>query len=97
MNSFGNSLATTGYQKLPGGLIIQWGFTSTGSTGNTVTFPVAFNSWIAGCVGCEAGDDTSIKVVSVIPKSLSTIKVSGRVVGASTLANTSVRWIAIGY
>lgn len=97
MNSFGSSLNTAGYQKLPGGLIIQWGFTSTGSAGNTVTLPVAFNSWIAGCVGCESGDDTSIKVVSVIPKSLSTIKVSGRVVGASTLANTSVRWIAIGY
>lgn len=97
MNSFGSSLNTAGYQKLPGGLIIQWGSTSTGSAGNTVTLPVAFNSWIAGCVGCESGDDTSIKVVSVIPKSLSTIKVSGRVVGASTLTNTSVRWIAIGY
>ena len=97
MNSFGNSLATNGYQKLPGGLIIQWGAASTGSSGVTVTLPTAFNSWIGGCVGCESGDDTSIKVVSVIPKTLSTIKVSGRTTGASTLANTSVRWIAIGY
>lgn len=97
MNSFGNSLANTGYQKLPGGLIIQWGFTSSGLAGNTVTLPVAFKSSIAGCAGCESGDDTSIKVVSVIPKSLSTIKVSGRVTGANTLANTSVRWIVIGY
>ncbi|MDU3230063.1 MAG: hypothetical protein E7B00_02250 [Citrobacter koseri] len=97
MNSFGNSLATTGYQKIPGGLIIQWGATATGSTGATVTLPTAFNSWIGGCVGCESGDDTSIKVVSVIPKNLSTIKVSGRTTGASTLTNTTVRWIAIGY
>lgn len=97
MGSFSNSLSSSGYQKLPGGLIIQWGAASTGSTGATVTLPTAFNSWIGGCVGCESGDDTSIKVVSVIPKTLSTIKVSGRVTGASTLANTSVRWIAIGY
>lgn len=97
MSSFGRSLASNGYQKLPGGLIIQWGFTATGSTGNTVTLPVAFNNWVAGCAGNEAGDDTSIKVVSVIPKSLSTLKISGRVVGSNTLANTVVRWIAIGY
>ncbi|EFK44075.1 hypothetical protein HMPREF9346_04399 [Escherichia coli MS 119-7] len=25
MNSFGNSLTANGYQKLPGGIIIQWG------------------------------------------------------------------------
>lgn len=25
MNSFGNSLTANGYQKLPGGMIIQWG------------------------------------------------------------------------
>ncbi|WP_409371613.1 gp53-like domain-containing protein, partial [Mixta theicola] len=97
MNSFGRSLANNGYQKLPGGLIIQWGYTATGPTGNTVTLPVAFNSWIAGCAGNEAGDDTSIKVVAIIPKSLSTLKISGRIVGGNTLANTVVRWIAIGY
>ncbi len=97
MTAFGRSLATNGYQKLPGGLIIQWGYTSTGSTGSTVTLPVAFNSWVAGCAGNESGDDTSIKVISIIPKSLSTIKVSGRVVGGNTLINTVVRWIAVGY
>jgi len=97
MGSFGRSFANNGYQKLPGGLIIQWGFTATGTAGNTVTLPVAFNSWIAGCAGNEAGDDSSIKVVSIIPKSLSTLKISGRIVGGNTLVNTVVRWIAIGY
>jgi hypothetical protein len=39
------SLTTNGYQKLPSGLIIQWGsWTSSGTAGNpiAVTFPIAF-------------------------------------------------------
>jgi len=32
------SLSTNGYQKFPGGFIIQWGYASTGS----ITFPIAF-------------------------------------------------------
>jgi hypothetical protein len=41
---FNASLATNGYQKLPSGLIVQWGNTgATDSNGNvTVTFPIAF-------------------------------------------------------
>lgn len=38
-------LSNPGYQKLPGGFIIQWGLTSavpSGSTGLVVTFPIAF-------------------------------------------------------
>lgn len=44
--SYGKSLAINGYQKLPSGLIIQWGSFDTGSIGNTTTgtqaFPVSF-------------------------------------------------------
>ncbi len=36
------SLAADGHMKLPGGLIIQWGYSSSPSTSTTVTFPVAF-------------------------------------------------------
>jgi hypothetical protein len=34
------SISTNGYQKLPGGLIIQWGSNSSSSA--SVTFPIAF-------------------------------------------------------
>lgn len=37
---FTSSLATNGYQKLPSGLIIQWGTQSTAT--NTVVFPISF-------------------------------------------------------
>lgn len=41
---FGVSFATNGYQKLPSGIVLQWGSTSpTGSDGTLVTnFPIAF-------------------------------------------------------
>ncbi len=40
---FGSSISVSGYQKLPSGLIIQWGTSTTTSSGaNTPTFPLAF-------------------------------------------------------
>lgn len=47
ISQFSKSLTTNGYQYLPGGLIMQWGTTSTISPGYgtvTVTFPVAFTT-----------------------------------------------------
>jgi len=38
------SLASSGYMKLPGGLIIQWGTGTSGTTGVVITFPTAFAS-----------------------------------------------------
>jgi hypothetical protein len=38
--AFAKSLTANGYQKLPGGLIIQWGSNSSSSA--SVTFPIAF-------------------------------------------------------
>lgn len=43
---FGASAAASGYQKLPSGIIIQWGATPVG--GGATTFPIAFpNSFLA--------------------------------------------------
>lgn len=43
-DEFGASLAGNGYQKLPSGLIIQWGATggATNNTLQTTSFPIAF-------------------------------------------------------
>ncbi|EJK5714155.1 phage tail protein [Escherichia coli] len=41
MAAFASSLSSTGFQKLPSGLIIQWGFVS-GASNYTVTYPVTF-------------------------------------------------------
>ncbi|PAJ87926.1 gp53-like domain-containing protein [Burkholderia ubonensis] len=46
-NVFASSLGVTGYQKLPSGLIIQWGAYTTSSSGDvSVTFPIAFTSGV---------------------------------------------------
>ena len=62
---FGASLAASGYQKLPSGLIVQWGtFLSSGtSAGNAATaFPVAFPTACYGVfpsiAGAGSGDHT---------------------------------------
>lgn len=38
------SLTQNGFQRLPGGLILQWGVASFTTTGNPVSFPMAFPS-----------------------------------------------------
>lgn len=44
-SAFGSSLAASGYQKLPSGLIFQWGTGDCGAGSTaTVTFPIAFTS-----------------------------------------------------
>ena len=46
MNGFTSSLTSPGWQKLPSGLIIQWGTANPSSTGEIfITFPVAFSAY----------------------------------------------------
>lgn len=60
------ALVTSGYQKIPGGLLIQWGYYSFPSPGiNALTYPVAFpNAPLAYCV-TSANGDTAAAAVSV--------------------------------
>lgn len=53
---FGGTLATSGYQRLPGGLILQWGLSAPTAAGLAVTFPVAFpNNCFAITTGYNGG------------------------------------------
>lgn len=52
------SMAASGYQKLPGGLIIQWGAIPSVGSGITVTFPLAFPN-AAYSVAVSANTGTS--------------------------------------
>jgi len=91
---FTSGLAVNGYQKLPSGLIIQWGFDTTTYSGGlvTITFPITFpnavflvnsNKYING--------DTDGGAVSAFTSSMSTTGFS-----MSTNAAGCV-WIAVGY
>jgi len=89
------SLAATGYQKLPGGLIIQWGTSASvgADSSGTVTYPIAFTT----------------AVYSVTITGFSTIAVSGQgIQTVNTITTTNFiisngqdtamtfKWIAIG-
>ena len=91
------SLASSGYQKLPSGLIVQWGLASfAGGGSNTFTFPVTFphscfavvsNQNYSGS-GLSGNNVTSAYVVSASQFALS--------MPAATGAAT-IFWFAIGY
>lgn len=90
------NLSVNGYQKLPGGLILQWGRASTSAAGTAaITFPIAFptaclNTYATISAAAVAGSNTmSIDRSSLTP------------VGATAWVGTaSVRdfsFFAIGY
>ena len=59
---FANSLATNGYQKLPGGLIMQWGTVTASNDATTVTFPTPFPTQCFGVFPTQYTEDSGSNV-----------------------------------
>ena len=85
------NLSSNGWQKLPGGMIIQWGSSTFSGTSLTITLPVAFVSGLFSCVATDAeSDPAAIKKISVNTSSTTTITFACD-------SNAGVfLWIAIG-
>jgi len=88
------SIGTNGYQKLPTGLILQWGYSQNG----TVTFPLAFPNACCSVVGtanlANSVDTDAVDIGTVSKTSFS--------LGVTKYPNTAspsgyAWWIAIGY
>jgi hypothetical protein len=90
------SLSASGYQRLPGGLIVQWGTAASIASGSssTVTFPVAFpNDGLSAFAGYTNGSNGTGNFTIAF--------------GAITATNVTIRnysavaatatWFAIGY
>ena len=94
MQGTNQSLASNGYQKLPGGLILQWGSLTTlaAQTVMTVTFPLAFPTG-AFHVQASIGSATTSSTYSVHRTSLDATS-AGFVSDAP--ASQSLEWFAIG-
>ena len=100
MSSFTASRATTGWQKLPGGLIIQWGQASTNASSLVaVPFPIPFPNNVFQIVGsCIDINNANIAAIN------STDRINLNLVawvaafsgGSVTRTTTPVKWIAIG-
>ena len=87
--------AVNGYQKLPSGLIIQWGISQNIGIGmtQTITFPIAFPN---ACLNAQASDQGSgeSNSVGVLYISSSSIQLF---VPASESNARRYYWMAIGY
>lgn len=92
------SLAEPGYQKLPSGLIIQWGvipyLASSGAAGTTVSLPIAFPTAFLKALGADMGSGTHAN--GVAPAGLSQIRGWGRN-SSGAYADTGINYLAIGY
>lgn len=80
------SLVTNGYQKLPGGVIIQWG---SAPWNTTVSFPITFPNAVWSVTFGSQGADG-------IPR-LSALTTSSFFYDSARSTGTNAYWIAIGY
>lgn len=86
------SLAGNGYQKLPSGLIIQWGLFahSGGGGGELLTFPTAFTT-LYRITGIENGSSPTLGFSAVLTS------VSQATIYTNASTAVSMSWLAIGY
>jgi hypothetical protein len=106
--SFNNLVSSNGYQKFPGGLIIQWGTSSTlpntGTPESTIsqTFPIAFPTAVfsvtTGGIGASDGLGTAF-VARYQSLTLSGVTLSGTAIAGSgfTASSAQISWVAIGH
>jgi hypothetical protein len=95
LGQFSNSLTTNGYQKLPNGMIMQWGTTSSITSGGTlaVTFPIVFSNTVLNIT-------VSRKIASTSNSSGFSTEgwsSSGFTIYSNLSIACPVTWFAIGY
>ena len=99
MNSFGSLLAGNGYQKLPGGLILQWGSftvsTTSGGVGTAdVTYPIAFPTAYRSIGAIISTNDPSARFIGFDNANTNATKARFTYV---TNTSNAIYWKVIGY
>ena len=96
------SFGVSGYQKLPGGLILQWGYV-TGFSGYTITLPTAFPTGplgqpIAACVGGTSVSGTACwaETSPLSSNQFSIFTYTGLSGGGANNVARSVAWACLG-
>jgi hypothetical protein len=91
----GSLLASNGYQKLPSGLILQWGITASvaNSAILTVTFPIPFPT------ACVFADDIPVTLNPVVQAApiANTLTVTGFNLENNTGIANTYHWFALGF
>jgi hypothetical protein len=96
-SAFPSSIGISGYLKLPGGLVYQWGSaTTSGTVDVTVTYPIAFPT---GCLNIVFGAPNITSAGGFIcgnTTNVNNFKINGWI-NSTTRAVMSASWHAIGY
>jgi len=95
--AFGSNIGQSGWQKLPSGLIMQWGSTNSIAQGSSVlvTFPITFpNAFLQAVVSSVASfDSTNSYSVSTRAETLSGMRITNN---SGTSGIAIGRWFALG-
>ena len=96
------SLSRNGYQKLPGGLIIQWGvgqFAAVAGDSQIITLPIAFPTNVLACLATNASSTGTGGVPN--PPSVGAVAISTSQIRVHQHLNVAHNnwfcWLAIGY
>ena len=101
VSSFANSKATSGWQKLEGGLIIQWGYAACnkndGITGTVANLPIAFPNNVLAAVVSDTG--SAVGSFACVPVNSSQLRIWSRnvAVAGAPYESYGCNFIAIGY
>ena len=95
------SLAAAGYQKLPGGLILQWGSgVGSNSGGVSMSFPIAFPNAVCNLHGTNRNVVSSLAHANIYSASTTGFQISMVSIDASgntTYYADAFDWFALGY
>ena len=90
--SFAGTKTTSGYQKLPNGLILQWGNTAISANGQAVSFGTAFPT---ACISVTVTPN-----IGSAPTAANLVGVNGLTASQFNVwfgTAQSIFWVAIGY
>ena len=90
VNDFTNLKSSAGYQKLPSGLILQWGSALAQSWGATITFPIAFPSNVVSVQSTDRSVGTERNTIATDAWTRTSFVARGS-------NDDSFSWMAIGY
>lgn len=96
------SLGTSGYQKLPGGLIMQWGRWSAtdADSSTTITFPIAFPTGVlnlSGGVEYQTAPSDNGVVIQFYNPTTTTVVIRRQDIATATGEDFYMNWFAIGH
>jgi hypothetical protein len=94
--NFDKSFTANGWQKIPGGLILQWGESSfiNSDSSVSVTFPIAFTTScfqviVSGTAGTSGAGEVALASIDLTTTTVTIINDGGK--------GSTARWFAIGY